>query len=40
MAVDQQVAYLRTRAESGPLGEWWSKLPTSSGTKKVLKKAA
>ena len=30
MTRDEQMAYFRSRAESGPLGDWWQKKPVAS----------
>ncbi len=27
MTRDEQLVYFRTKAESGPLGDWWKKVP-------------
>ena len=34
LPLQEQVAYFRKRAKSGPLGKWWKRLPGASPSQK------
>ena len=36
LTLEDQVSYFRKRANSGPLGKWWKRLPSASPSQKRM----
>lgn len=34
LSLEEQVAYFRKKANSGPLGKWWKRLPSAAPSQK------